>query len=158
MERLKRLAKLSPSDALLLLEIGGLLVGVYLGLRLFRFKTFQTFLTRRRGSLRARPHPDPRPLHRLVWAVQVTGRSPFGTCLTEALTLQCLLARRGLATRLWLGVRPGQAPSGPRGNPLLAHAWLEHDGRPILGGAVADGYAPLAYFDGGPTVTRTVSA
>ena len=118
MERLKRLAKLSPSDALLLLEVGGLLVGVYLGLRLFRFKTFQTFLTRRRGSLRARPHPDPRPLHRLVWAVQVTGRSPFGTCLTEALTLQCLLA----LARCPAGPSAQRRSGEPLARPCLARA------------------------------------
>lgn len=48
-----------------------------------------------------------------------------GTCLSKSLALHTLLRRRGIDTRLRLGVRKDQA-SGIR-----AHAWLELDGLPI---------------------------
>ena len=59
------------------------------------------------------------------------------TCLPQALTLQWLLGRRGVATELRIGVRRDS------GN-LAAHAWLEHAGRPI-GEAreIASRFAPL---------------
>jgi hypothetical protein len=40
-------------------------------------------------------------------------------CLMQSLVLTRLLARRGIATRLVIAVRPGQR--------FAAHAWIEHD-------------------------------
>lgn len=51
---------------------------------------------------------------------------PGATCLTQALALRALLARGGRASTLTLGVRN---PVGA----LEAHAWLEADGRIVLG-------------------------
>ena len=45
-------------------------------------------------------------------------------CLIRSLVLTQLLARRGIATTLVIGTRP--APD------FLAHAWIEHDGNPVL--------------------------
>jgi hypothetical protein len=45
-------------------------------------------------------------------------------CLMRSLVLTRLLARRGIESRLVLGVRPGET--------LLAHAWVEHRGQPLL--------------------------
>jgi Transglutaminase-like superfamily len=44
-------------------------------------------------------------------------------CLTTSLVLTALLARRDIAARLVIGVRP---------DPFAAHAWVEQDGRPLL--------------------------
>lgn len=44
-------------------------------------------------------------------------------CLTSSLVLTALLARRGIAAKLVIGVRP---------EPFAAHAWVEHGGRPLL--------------------------
>ena len=49
-------------------------------------------------------------------------------CLTRALVLSSLLARRGIAGRLVIGVRL---------EPFAAHAWVEHGGRPVLPAAGA---------------------
>jgi hypothetical protein len=49
-------------------------------------------------------------------------------CLTKSLVLSALLARRGIAATLVIGVRP---------EPFAAHAWVEHDGRPLLPPATA---------------------
>ena len=55
-------------------------------------------------------------------------------CLMRSLVLTGLLARRGIDSSLVIGVRP----EGEFG----AHAWVEHDGRPLLpSGATPDGEA-----------------
>jgi hypothetical protein len=53
-------------------------------------------------------------------------------CLTRSLVLLALLARRGIAASLVIAVRPGDDLS------LVAHAWVEMDGRPVLAPAGPD--------------------
>src|SRR5262249_30649508 len=48
-------------------------------------------------------------------------------CLPTALVAQCMLRRRGVASRLCLGVRR-------EASALAAHAWLEIDRRVVFGG------------------------
>jgi hypothetical protein len=45
-------------------------------------------------------------------------------CLTQSLVLTRLLAARGVESRIVIGVKPGDA--------FAAHAWVEHDGVPLL--------------------------
>ena len=45
-------------------------------------------------------------------------------CLMRSLVLTNLLARRGIESRLVLGVRPGEG--------FAAHAWVEHGSAPLL--------------------------
>jgi hypothetical protein len=54
-------------------------------------------------------------------------------CLTQALVLTSVLARRGIASSVVIGVH--------QDGTFRAHAWVEHDGRALLptGGAAADG-------------------
>jgi hypothetical protein len=68
---------------------------------------------------------------RLGRAVQRTLRfAPGDTrCLTRSLVLTRILARRGIQAKLIIGARA--TPS------FLAHAWVEHDGNPVL--PVGDG-------------------
>jgi hypothetical protein len=53
-------------------------------------------------------------------------------CLMRSLVLTRVLARRGIESRLVIGVHPGER--------FAAHAWLEHDGAALLptGGADFD--------------------
>jgi hypothetical protein len=82
--------------------------------------------------LRAAPRPagPPRdPLteaRRLAGAVTATlALLPADTrCLARSLVLTRLLARRGIPARLVIGARTGPD--------FLAHAWVEHDGEPLL--------------------------
>jgi hypothetical protein len=53
-------------------------------------------------------------------------------CLMRSLVLLRMLARRGVVCQLVIGVRPGDV--------FEAHAWIEHDGRPLL---PTHDYAPL---------------
>ena len=78
------------------------------------------------------------PLARLAWLVDVAGRyAPAGaTCLKRSLVLSWLLARRGIATTLRIGV-------ARRDGGIEAHAWLERDGQVIQSLPGRDGYEPL---------------
>jgi len=68
------------------------------------------------------------PVERWSAAIRIVSRFvPSATCLAQALALRRLLARNGRVSVLSLGVR------NPPGGRLQAHAWLEADGRVILG-------------------------
>ena len=60
-------------------------------------------------------------------------------CLTNALALQSMLARRGYKSELHLGV--AKAPT------LKAHAWLAFEGRDLIGGRQKASFTPIASFD-----------
>ena len=66
-------------------------------------------------------------LAELRWAVLAVARRLPGTrCLPRALALQSLMARAGLPAQLCIGV----AKDGSAG--LEAHAWVLHEGVPVL--------------------------
>ena len=71
----------------------------------------------------------------------VAARVPRATCLTQALAAQVLLARLGERSVLRIGVARDER-LGVRG-----HAWLEHRGRVVIGGASLDGYVPLPLLE-----------
>lgn len=58
-------------------------------------------------------------------------------CLVRSLVVSGLLARRGIDAQLVLGVRPDGS------QPFVAHAWVEHDGEPVMPDA---GYRRLHAF------------
>jgi transglutaminase superfamily protein len=149
MAKLQKLLKRSPADLLLLIKVAGLLVIVDCGLRLLPLPRLQAILARRRWRWRTPQTVEERLLGRLVWAVDVSGWYGGASCLKKALTLQWLLSRRGVSSRLWLGVQPEEAT-------LRAHAWLEHDGCVIIGRAMAEGYTPLHSFDGGDALAMNI--
>jgi hypothetical protein len=84
-------------------------------------------------------------IERVVWAVAAVSRRAPGwtTCLTQALTVQAMLARRGYPSRLHIGVtRSGQGE-------LDGHAWVEYEGYILIGGSAPElaRFVPLAAFD-----------
>ena len=62
------------------------------------------------------------------------------TCLKKALVLYALLARRGLSARLLLG-------TAKEDGKFRAHAWVEHEGKVVLGGQEDSGYLSLCSLD-----------
>lgn len=85
-------------------------------------------------------------LKRVVWecshAVSRAARLvPRASCLTQALVLQRVLARRGQECTLFLGaLRPGAQTSNTarsRSQSFEAHAWIEWHGRVLIGGDVS---------------------
>ena len=70
---------------------------------------------------------------------------PGATCLTQALAARLLLSRYGYPAHLQIGVV--RTPEGE----LRAHAWLESEGRVVLGAAELEGYTPLNDASPSPT-------
>ncbi|HEV7588568.1 MAG TPA: lasso peptide biosynthesis B2 protein [Longimicrobium sp.] len=63
------------------------------------------------------------------WAVAAAARRlPFASCLSQALAVQFLLARRGIESTLWLGARRTEVGR------FSAHAWVRCGGRFVIGG------------------------
>lgn len=74
--------------------------------------------------------PDQKKVRTLLWALRAVPRRllPERPCLTQALVGRRLLRQLGLNPELQIGVT---IESGR----LQAHAWLEQDGVPVVGGA-----------------------
>jgi len=86
--------------------------------------------------------------HWVAWSVETAGSRRWinASCLPRALAAQAMLRRRGVASRLCLGVAPGQGA-------MAAHAWIEVGEDVIVGGAEAARFTRLARFalsDPGP--------
>lgn len=81
----------------------------------------------RRARRKGVPVRDPTLTGRRLGRAVVRTLSPLPTdsrCLMRSLVLTALLARRGIDSRLVLGVR--------RGETFMAHAWVEHGALPLL--------------------------
>lgn len=82
----------------------------------------------RRGARSARLSMDREPAA-LAWAVRAAARRvPKASCLTQAVALESLLADAGIRAELLIGVARRADGS------FEAHAWVEHDGRILIGG------------------------
>lgn len=69
------------------------------------------------------------PAERMAWAVAAAGRRvPGTTCLVQALVAERMLRQEGYPAELRIGVAAGQRAV------LHAHAWIESEGRILLGG------------------------
>lgn len=77
----------------------------------------------------------------VAWAVETIGARPWmnALCLPRALAAQAMLRRRGIASRLCLGVARDKGE-------LAAHAWIECGGAVIVGGHDAAMFRQLAEF------------
>ena len=81
--------------------------------------------------------------HWIAWAIEHVGGLPgmHVLCLPRALAAHAMLRRRGIASRLCLGV-------ARNGDELAAHAWIEVGEKKIIGGDEAGGFTRLAAFGG----------
>jgi hypothetical protein len=61
------------------------------------------------------------------------------SCLRQALAVQRMLRRRGIASRLHLGVAFASVSA--------AHAWVTVDGRPVVGRRGIERFVPIAAFE-----------
>lgn len=77
---------------------------------------------------------------RLAWAVRTASRRiPGASCLTQALSLQLLLRRYGVASNLRIGVARAAGREG-----YVAHAWVESGPRVLIGAGELERYAFLS--------------
>jgi hypothetical protein len=138
--KLSQFAHLPATDRSLLIGSALLLAAVRLGLWLLPFKWLRGLLVRLNAGSHDTRAVEPATIDRVAWAVNNASRYiPKATCLTQALATKVLLSRRGQPAVLRIGVR-----RGARGE-LLAHAWIESNGRVVIGGpdATLKDYKPL---------------
>jgi hypothetical protein len=139
MDRLRRFLRLPLADQWLLLKSSVLLASVRILLWMLPFPTARR-LIERVGRESARLTRNPAPAKHFAWAVSAAGSvvPGGGHCLSQALTLQVFLLRRGYPCRVRYGVyrQPGAA--------FTAHAWVEHQGTILIGGDNLGGFVELA--------------
>jgi len=129
--RIKRLMTLSLSDWQILFSASFLLPAVALSLKFFGLKQTQSIITQHTETLISISEPTHQKLQeakniaRLVHICAKFG--PYrANCLKQALVLWYYLKKKGIPSRLHIGIRRNQ-------NQLLdAHAWLECAGQPLI--------------------------
>jgi hypothetical protein len=128
MRRFSKFMRLSVRDRLLLLESLAALSAFKLGLWLLPFPTVRRFI--RKHAQAKRVQADRATIRRVVWALNVISLylPIFKNCLNRALAAQLLLGRRGQPADLRIGVARFE------GGEFKAHAWVESEGRVVLGG------------------------
>jgi len=136
--RVGKFARLRGADKWLFVRVFGLLVRVRVGLWLRPFNRVRQFAER----LGDKPVEDvSRRLSAHDLTSLVTAAAcyiPHATCLTQALVAHAVLRRYGYTPELKLGVGRGN------GNKFQAHAWVELDGKVVIGDLPALGeYTPL---------------
>ena len=145
MGQLNKFLRLSRGERRLLVRAAFLLALIRLAQGRVPFRRLRRLVVRRPRHGAASAAGDPRLIDQVIWAVTAVSRrtGEWTTCLTQALTAQALLARYGYASRLHVGV--GRGDQGE----LEGHAWLERDGRVLIGGSLADvqRFSPLTVFD-----------
>lgn len=141
--KLRKFLDLTSSDRQLLLSAVFLIGTIRLGLWLLPFATWRRLVARMTQTTKELPTQV--SLNKVVWAVAVASRYMPGEvkCLAQALATQILLAQLGYQTQLRIGVAKGE-----RGQ-LKAHAWVESQGKIVIGGLKNLGhYTPLPEVEG----------
>jgi hypothetical protein len=124
----RRLRALPAADRRLLAETALLMLRVRAGLRLTSFAALRKRLDATGGAATRRASPQ--TPETVAWAVAaIARRLPGTTCLVQSLAAHALLLRRGYRPRLRIGVRGREGAAVP----LDAHAWVECDGRVVVG-------------------------
>jgi hypothetical protein len=141
---MRKLMALSRGDRHLLAQTLLVVAAIRVALRVFPFRLLRPVLARA-ASPAGRGHLDAPGVDRVARAVgRAAARVPGATCLVRALATQILLARRGEASALHIGV----ARDGRGG--VKGHAWLEHEGRVVTGHSSLDDFVPLSRLEGAP--------
>jgi len=143
--RWRKAFELSFSEWLLILRAALWLGLIEIGLRVLRFNTLIEKLDQQRPPDKALVVP-PRSAERFAYCVELASRLyPLEpTCLKKGLVLFALLTRKGLHVQLWIGAAKSNTEPGA---PIDYHAWLEHEGKVILGAANRERYIPLYCFN-----------
>jgi Transglutaminase-like superfamily len=133
--RLIRFFQLPFSDQRLLMRAALAVVSAKLAIRTLRLPVVRTAgarLERLRWSV------TPTPVDRIVWAVEAAGRAIPGmkNCLVQAVAAEAMLTWAGHPCELRIG-------AAKNGTGLIAHAWLESEGRVLIGEFELDRYTPL---------------
>lgn len=153
MSRIHRFLAMTRAQQSLLAKAFLLVTSIRVALWVLRFRLLAPLLARFTSNPVGGGLADEATVERTVWAVTAIARYvPRATCLTQALATQVLLARQGEASELQIGVARDESLG------VRAHAWLEHRGRIVIGGASADDFVPLSSLhDRGSPATECAS-
>lgn len=145
MRLLRKFLGLTPVERRVLLKATFLLTAVQLTLGRVPFTTLRRLVTGDAANGGRAPGDRQGFADTVVWAVTAASRRVPGrtTCLSQALTVQALLARNGCPSRLQVGVVRDKQGA------VEGHAWVECEGRVLIGGTPAEigNFTPLAAFD-----------
>lgn len=144
MKRLRKFLGLPPTERNLLVTAAFVLGLVRVGMWLLPFRTLRRLLARMAQAPAVRRRGDQLSPDRIAWAVEIASRYVPGgrTCLVQALSTQVLLARQSHSARLRIGVAKGR-----RGQ-LEAHAWVESEGKVVIGGVDVARFIPFSALEG----------
>ena len=127
--RLQSLLHLTLRECGLLLVALPVVTAVRLALWLLPSRAILRIISRLRSSPRMIADKQSTLASSIPWAVEAVSRGiPRATCLTQAVAAKVMLGWFGEDAQLCLGV--AHTSDGA----LRAHAWLERNGRPVLGG------------------------
>lgn len=140
MKALRRFLALSRSDMLFVAGCLATVAAVRLCLTLLSYRRMRSWFP----VTPAQGVPTASELRRVAWGVRNAARLvPRASCLTQALSGQFILARRGKSSQVRIGVARDDEGR------FVAHAWLVSDDRIVLGGAEENirGFTPLTDLD-----------
>lgn len=140
MRRVHKFLNLSSTEQQLLIKTWILLGLIRLGVTFLPFSILRKFLYKFRSISGGDKKEFPED--RLVWSVGVVSHYiPKATCLVQAITTQFLLQQAGHQACLHIGVTEG----GKGG--LKAHAWVESQGKVLIGGIDLNQYTHLLVLE-----------
>jgi Transglutaminase-like superfamily len=103
-----------------------------------RIVPFRVIARRVQRTLHRSPSSTDAAIARVKWAVCAAHRRlRWIPCLATAVAANRLLAWRGVASKIWLGVNTSEETT------MAAHAWLEAEGCVVTGGAEKKKFHPL---------------
>lgn len=133
---LKRFVDRTPAERVAVLRAGLLIAILQIGLAVLPFRRVMRFACRvgkpRSGSGGSAAAPSQFDRDLAVWAVEAAGRRLLSRnpCLPKALAVLILFRRAGEDAELLVGV------ARDADGPVQAHAWVESEGRVVIGGDV----------------------
>lgn len=140
MRRVIRFLCLPSLDRSLLLKAWIWLAVIRAGLYVFPFQTLRNWIAGRTPKVSTRSCDDKSfYIRRVIRAVRLASRYIPGspTCLVQALATQRLMIRRGISTRLFIGLARSTA------GVLEGHAWVESEGQIVMGKDGHERFVPL---------------
>jgi hypothetical protein len=130
---IRRLLQLSRSEWILLLQAASLVLRIRLALWIWPYDRVRRYLQTHTGCSRSRATRAA-----IIRFTSAAGRFvPYASCLTLALAAEVLLRRHGYDACLRIGVSKSDAGA------LKAHAWVESEGRIVIGGEEVDQFTTL---------------
>ena len=143
MKQLVKFSNLTSSERRLLVSALFRLVAIRVGMWVIPLRVLLRRLHKMAVERDRLSESNPLPPERIVWAIRVVSRYLQGTmnCLVQAFATQSMLARRGHPARVRIGVAKDECGQ------LKAHAWVECEGKIVIGGVGMSQYTALPYLE-----------